>query len=90
MLPELGKEHIALACRVSPLTAGYRLRQARTLCSPTYAPLHDALLAGQATPGHLHLLRELLDPLTARLVVKVIGTPVNTGVAARPVTVRVS
>ncbi len=53
-----------------------------------YVPRERPALAGQATPGHLHLGRELRDPLpdplTARLVVKVIGTPVDSGAAAQP------
>jgi len=52
VVPDPGREEVALGLRVSPGSAGWRLRAARLLLADSHAPLLAALSDGDTTEGH--------------------------------------
>jgi len=62
LVRDSGREEVAVGLRVSPGSAAYRLREARSLTGPGHRDLLAALLAGRTTSGHA---REVLE-VTAR------------------------
>jgi len=52
VVPDPGREEVALGLRGSPGSAGWRLRAARLLLADSHAPLLAALSDGDTTEGH--------------------------------------